>query len=94
MFIHGDADRIVPYDNWTWQEHNFSIDGAASLARYYQENGLPYVLVTGVGGTHDYGGYAFARDQSLIDLFITKVVKSPEPKQITIVETPLPADNH
>lgn len=88
MFVHGDADNIVPYDRWTWDEHNFHIDGAASLATYYKDNNIPYILVTGTGGTHDYGGYAFARDQSLIDLFITKVIKSPEPKHLTITETP------
>lgn len=90
MFIHGDSDRIVPYGRWTWAEHNFSIDGSNSLAEYYRDNKLPYMLVSGKGGDHDFGGYAFARDQDLIDLFIRKYVIGKKQSSVETVETPLP----
>ncbi|MDE5555978.1 MAG: alpha/beta hydrolase, partial [Muribaculaceae bacterium] len=90
LFLHGDSDNIVPYDRWAWDGHNFHIDGAASVSSYYKDNNIPYMLVTGAGGGHDYGGYAFAHDQDLINRFITNFVINKSPKSIEIKESPLP----
>ena len=89
MFIHGDSDRIVPYDQWTWAEHGFRIDGGSSLASFYRDNNLPYMLVSGTGGDHDFGGIAFARNQDLINLFIDNFVVNKRQAAIEMVETPL-----
>lgn len=89
MFIHGDSDNIVPYDQWTWAEHGFRIDGGHSLSSFYRDNKLPYMLVSGTGGDHDFGGIAFARNQDLINLFINNFVVNKRQAAIEMIETPI-----
>lgn len=89
MFIHGDADNIVPYKQWSWKEHNFKIEGGCQLASYYKEMEVPYMLVTGTGGSHNYGGYAFALSQDLIQYYIQHLVINKEKIMIEMVDTPI-----
>lgn len=91
MFVHGDSDNIVPYKEWIWKDYNFHIEGGNKLASFYRNNNLPYMLVSGTGGDHNYGGYAFASGQNLIHLFITNLIINKKQTSYEMVETPLPA---
>lgn len=89
MFIHGDSDTIVPYDRLADETLNYSIDGSRRLSEYFRDNGLPYMLVTGRGGYHPYGGDAFAFDHDLINRFITDFIIKKRPLSVEMTEIPL-----
>lgn len=89
MFVHGDKDTIVPYERIDNEEANFTIEGSKALSAQFAESGWPYVLVTGRGGDHPYGGEAFAHDHDLIDRFISQYVTGDAKKSVEMVETPI-----
>lgn len=89
MFIHGNRDTIVPYMQLTDETFNYSIDGSKQLSGYFRDNNLPYMLVTGEGGGHAYGGDAFALDHDLIHRFISKFVLGTPTASVETTETPL-----
>ncbi|WP_345990002.1 alpha/beta hydrolase [Chryseobacterium sp. Chry.R1] len=50
LFIHGNKDKIVPYNQWNFILAKFS--GSYSLANIFKKNKYPYYLITVENGTH------------------------------------------
>ena len=79
IFIHGDADDLVPYNS---QPHHFCafdtpgflpLDGDAFIAQKLKNLKASYTLLTAPGGNHDWAnlGYAYANE---IAQFLNSVV--------------------
>ena len=79
LFIHGDADNLVPYAS---QPHHFCssetpgflpLDGDAFIAERLKKLDASYMLLTAEGGNHDWAnlGYAFVNE---IAEFLNSVV--------------------
>lgn len=89
MFIHGNSDSIVPFDQVSDETYNYSIDGSQRISREFKSKGWPYMLVIGEGKDHAYGGDAFAFDHELINRFIRDHILKKLPKSVEIIESPL-----
>ncbi|MDE5608101.1 MAG: alpha/beta hydrolase [Muribaculaceae bacterium] len=69
LFIHGDADPLIPFDRLSLPG-GLCIDGSAALVRYFAERGWPYVMITGPGCVHSFGGEQFSSGHDFVNRFI------------------------
>ncbi len=73
LFIHGDADRLVPYDSLALPD-GMHIDGSLALSRYFRQRGWTYELITGYGGAHSFGGEQFSFGHDFVNRFIVDYI--------------------